>query len=65
MHKIVRQAFLVKTARTIPFTVINAVFGYFRVFHLNKLRYAERSIFIENALILCYGTIRAHKTFPC
>jgi hypothetical protein len=68
MDKIVLLALLVnKTALTVPFTVINAVFWLFLRFSLKKIsvQNAERSIFIKNALILCYATVRAHITFLC
>jgi hypothetical protein len=53
MHKIVLLAFLVKTAHSVPFPVINAVFLAISVF----LRYTERLIFTKNALILLrYGS---------
>jgi hypothetical protein len=58
-HKIVVLALLVKTARSVPFTGIEAVFLAILYFYLNPI------FFIENALILCYATVRALLTFKC
>jgi len=47
-----------------PFTVIAEFFSYFCVFLIAfKTPYAERSILMKNALILCFASVRAHITF--
>jgi hypothetical protein len=38
MHKIILLALIVKTARTVPFTAINAVFWLFLCFSLKNQR---------------------------
>jgi hypothetical protein len=59
MHKIVLPSILVKTARTVQFTVINADFLAIFVYLANKLTINFDK---KNALILCYRKLSLKNT---
>ena len=61
MHKIVLLALLVKIARTVPFTIFNAVFLAIFVLFFKKLAFKT---FIKNALFKRYATVCAHIAYP-